>query len=118
MSDTTDGNRGGPPGTAGMLVFLLLFLIPAALTYLSPLFRLGEAAGAENWVADAFLLICYGVMTFACWLRGKAVGRVWLVAFPIIGGLFDIILVYVPFVPTIMNIVVLAAGIPQKSQPT
>ena len=57
-------------------------------------------------------------MAFACWMRGKAVGRTWLVAFPIVGAVFDIFLVYVPFVPTIMNIVVLAAGIPQRSETT
>ncbi len=101
-----------------MLAFLLLFLIPAALTYLSPLFRTLEAGAGEEFslLADGYLLICYAVMAFACWLRGKSVGRTWLVAFPIVGAVFDIFLVYVPFVPTIMNIVVLAAGIPQRSQ--
>lgn len=113
MSQSTDAG----PGAGNMVLFLLLFLIPASLTYLSgPLLgaaALDEATADSAWgVRFMFLVPWYGLMTLACFLRGRAVGRVWLLAFPVVGAVFDLALPVVPFVPSVMNIVVLAAGIP------
>ena len=108
-----------------MVAFLLLFLIPASFTYLSGLLLASAALGTlvEDELAAAnaatgrnvLLGACYTVMAFACWIRGKAIQRTWLVAFPIVAAVFDILLVVVPFVPSVMNITVLAAGIPQPA---
>lgn len=109
------------PSAGKMVLFLLLFLIPASLTYLSgPLLgaaALDEATADDAWaIRLVFLVPCYALMTLACYLRGRAVDRVWLVAFPIVGAVFDLALPVVPFVPSVMNIVVLAAGIPTPRQ--
>lgn len=119
------------PGTINMIVFLLLFLVPAAFTYFSGVFFAGAVLDAvanpelppDETIADdmvgarrIFLGICYVVMLVACIIRGRAVNRMWLVAFPIVGAIFDIWLAFIPFVPSVMNIAVLAAGIPQPSK--
>ena len=103
-----------------MILFLLLFLLPASFTYLSGLL-LGVGLADEGTSDDEamgirmlYLGICYAIMTLACFLRGRATGKPWLVAFPIVAAVFDLFLVFIPFVPSVMNIVVLATGIPGK----
>ena len=113
--------KSGGSGALGMIVFLLLFLVPAGLTYFSGLL-LGAAAIGEETAGDAgairntFLGFCYAVMIVACWIRGRAVERTWLVALPIVAAVFDIFLAFIPFVPTLLNIAVLATGIPPARQ--
>ena len=114
------GKKGGS-GTLGMIVFLLLFLIPCGLTYLSgPLLGAaaigGETAEDAGAIRSTFLGVCYAVMIVACWIRGRAVDRNWLVALPIVAAVFDLFLAFIPFVPTLLNIAVLATGIPPARQ--
>ncbi len=122
MNDSTD-EKPKEAGAGGMLLFLLLFLLPASFTYFSGLL-LGVAMMSEQGVTGvrttflaicyAILAICYAIMVIACWIRGRQVDRKWLLAFPIVGGVFDMFLIFIPFVPSIMNIAVLATGIPPK----
>lgn len=106
------------PGAANMILFLLLFLIPASFTYLSGMFLGVRLVDEEITANEAFgarmlyLGVCYAIMTLACFLRGRTNSSTWLIAFPIVGGVFDIFLVFIPFVPSVMNIAVLVTGIP------
>ena len=34
----------------------------------------------------------------------------WLIAFPLVGAIFDVVLMFIPFVPTVMNILGLVFG--------
>lgn len=129
------------PSPLNLLAFLLLFLIPASITYFSgvlltiaimneaaegiaastPMFR-PPPAGEDALTADhaivlrALLLVgCYAVMILACWIRGRAVGKPWLSVFPVVAAIFDIWLAILPLVPTVMNGAVLVVGIPQPS---
>ncbi len=120
MNDTAKA-----PGALNMILFLLLFLVPAAFTYFSGLLLAGGVIAAMEepemtsdvtsamWtIRTVYLAVCYGLMLIACIVRGRATGRMWLAAFPVVGGVFDLFLAFIPFVPSIMNIIVLAAGIP------
>ena len=98
--------------------FLALFLIPCALTYIvgwiSPL--LGLATGGVGYfVARILLGGLYVWMAAASFLRGAANGRRWAVVLPIFGGIFDVFLVLVPFVPSVFNVIALVVGARERA---
>ena len=119
MNDET-ATKANPPGisTAG---FLILFLVPAAFTYLSGMLLLAaafdESAGTRDdagTIRITYLAVCYVVMALACFYRGKRTDKKWLVVFPVLGGLFDMFFGIIPFVPSVLNIVALVVGIQGK----
>ena len=77
---------------------------------------MSEGGGADaniNWMATAtyFLLsISYVIMIFVSYRRGIANNRKFLIAFPIVGGFFDIVLGFIPFVPTMFNVLAIVFG--------
>ena len=106
------------PSTANMVWFLILFLIPASMSYLSgPL--LGIAVVDQTTADDAMVIrnvylgICYAVIFAACLIRGRATSRIWLIVFPIVAAVFDMLLP-LPFVPTVMFIVILVVGLREQ----
>lgn len=119
-ANETEGTK--PVRGGGIGAFLVLFLVPATFTYLSGILLVGavfgEGASAEEAGSArvSYLAICYAVMAFACWLRGRATDRKWLIAFPILGGVFDMFLGFVPFVPSVLNLVVLILGLQSKKE--
>lgn len=46
------------------------------------------------------------ILCFLCWIRGAFVGKVWLVIFPILAMVFDLIpgLSAIPLIPTVINL--------------
>jgi hypothetical protein len=73
----------------------------------------GGSVDAINSMATAtyvLLAISYVVMTFVAYRRGVANNRKFLLAFPLVGGIFDIGLGFIPFVPTIFNILAIVFG--------
>lgn len=58
------------------------------------------------------MLLSYAIMAWVAYSRGKAIGKGYLAAFPIVGAVFDIVLVFIPFVPTVMNIITIVLGMP------
>ena len=94
---------------------LLLFLLPCAFTCPSGVLWSIGAVGAEpldeaECARTAFLSIRYALMAVACVIRGRTIGRKWLVAFPIVASVFDLFLVFLSFMPSVMNIAVLTKG--------
>ncbi|WP_144391969.1 hypothetical protein [Pleionea sediminis] len=102
--------------------FLLIYLIAMIPTYL---YRLGlmqsliqESGYAMSndelfekaLMVQVLLTISYLIMCIGTYLRGRKVGKSFIVIFPSIGALFDILIVIVPFVPTIMNLMTLFVG--------
>ncbi len=61
-------------------------------------------------MVQVLLTISYLIMCIGTYLRGRKVGKSFIVIFPSIGALFDILIVIVPFVPTIMNLMTLFVG--------
>jgi hypothetical protein len=56
------------------------------------------------------MTINYLLLIFVAFLRSRRVKKPYLIVFPIIAAVFDIILMFIPFVPTVMNIVALIVG--------
>ena len=77
---------------------------------------MSEGGGADaniNSMATAtyvLLSISYVIMIFVSYRRGIANNRKFLIAFPIVGGFFDIVLGFIPFVPTIFNVLAIVFG--------
>lgn len=68
-------------------------------------------ADVVNWI----LLFNYVILIFIANSRGKIIEKRYLVAFPVIGGFFDILLVFIPMIPTVMNILALVIGLSDSS---
>jgi len=60
------------------------------------------------WLHLAFLIGLIAVT----WFRGKFVGKQWLIVFPFIAMVFDLVtgLNWIPFVPTIMHLLAIILG--------
>ena len=100
------------------VVLYLLFMVP---TYLLP--YIGSNSAAINatgvlsgfgfhpafWLHLALLLI----LCVLAWARGVYVAKIWLVVFPIIALVFDLVagLNLLPFVPTIMHLCAIIVGV-------
>ena len=100
------------------VVAYVLFMLP---TYYLPYVgsnsaivgALGAAAGAgvnpAFWVhLGALLVLC-----FLCWVRGAYVGKGWLIVFPILAVVFDLVpgLSAIPMIPTIMHLLAIILGV-------
>lgn len=107
----------------------ILFMIP---TYILPYFgsnsfvanatlaAIDEAAGGGNGLNLLLYvhLVSLGALALIAWLRGSEIGKVWIVTFPIIAGVFDIMpgLSMIPLVPTAMHIGAIIMGVSTSRQ--
>ncbi len=99
------------------LVIYLLFMVPTYLwwfAFIGSTFENGVDVLGAGIYASALTFISYAVMAYVTYCRGKTIGKGYLVAFPIVGAVFDLILVFVPFVPTILNIITIVQGMPDN----
>ncbi|MBC6907085.1 hypothetical protein DWB84_16700 [Saccharophagus sp. K07] len=96
--------------------FLILYIILMVPTYFWRFGLIGSAMdGGDDFenlnnTAMVLLLISYVGMAVVSYFRGKGSGKKYLFAFPVVGGVFDLILVFIPFVPTVMNIITIVMG--------
>ena len=105
------------------VIFTILYLFFMLFTYVWRLSAFSASVG-ENVSADSvstyantatiLLLINYLILILIAYFRGKRVNKKSLVAFPFIGAVLDIVLAFIPFVPTIMNIITLVFGISEN----
>lgn len=102
--------------------FLIIYLIAMVLTYFWRFAFIGAAfddgadiEGMGNTM-NILMFLSYAVMACVAYIRGKSIGKGYLVAFPIVGAVFDLILVFIPFVPTIMNIITIVLGMPDNKK--
>lgn len=102
-----------------LVLYLALFLLTYVIRYIVLFldgtvgysFDLFDLSNAYIGHAEGILLIIYAAMAYLCFKRGEENRRNYLVAFPIIGGFFDVFLVLFIFVPTVMNILGLILGV-------
>lgn len=100
--------------------FVILYLIVMIFTYFWRFAGFGavvdenataesikDAASVTNWL----LFFNYVLLVVIAYFRGKKIDKKYLAALPVIGGLFDLVLAFIPFVPTIMNILALVLGL-------
>lgn len=101
-------------------IFYILYLVTMIFTYLWRYMYLGMVHGMvesgipQEQAVDTSLtfitwalIVNYILLALISYFRGKRINKKFLTAFPIIGGVFDVLLAFIPFVPTIMNIITL-----------
>jgi hypothetical protein len=105
--------------------FVILYLIVMLFTYVWRMAVVGGAMDGGTTVEDVknmasvvnwILFFNYVVLALIANSRGKKIEKKYLVAFPIIGGFFDVLLGFIPLVPTIMNILALVFGLSDGKQ--
>ncbi|AUX69475.1 hypothetical protein CHX26_08215 [Porphyrobacter sp. HT-58-2] len=62
-------------------------------------------------------LACLGGLVLISWLRGAVVDKGWLVIFPILAAVFDMVpgLNWIPLIPTGMHLAAIIVGVSSKS---
>lgn len=105
--------------------FVILYLIVMLFTYLWRAAVVGGAMDSSTTIEDVknigaianwLLFFNYVILALIANSRGKKIEKRYLVAFPVIGGFFDLILGFIPLVPTIMNILALVMGLSDGKQ--
>ncbi len=96
-------------------VLYLFFMIPTYVIRFALFGSIFEENGAEQVAematgANIFLAICLFLLILIGLFRGLSIGKPWLVVFPIIAFVFDMVLVFIPLVPTVMHILALILG--------
>lgn len=111
------------------IVFVLVYIALMLSTYVLPYFRstLGIAsvlAGSQSMFNGATFLLMLQVVALAfmsviVFVRGGITGRSWIVIFPVLALVFDIvpILSLIPFVPTLMHLLALVMGVQPGAVP-
>lgn len=105
--------------------YVILYLIVMLFTYIWRMVIAGGAVDSGTTVEDFknmasvvnwLLFFNYIVLALIANSRGKKIGKRYLVALPIIGCFFDMVLIFIPLVPTIMNILALVMGLSDGKQ--
>ena len=105
------------------VVFALVYFVLMLSTYALPYFRSTFAvasvlAGSQSMFNGAAFLLGLQVAALAAmagitFVRGGITGRAWIVIFPLLALVFDIvpILSLIPFVPTVMHLIAIVMGV-------
>ena len=102
----------------------ILLMIPTYwLPYLGSNSTALNAAGSAGgigmspafWLHLGALILLVGV----AWMRGKPIGKTWLVIFPILALVFDLTpgLNFIPMVPTVMHLMAIILGVSGSPAP-
>lgn len=104
-------------GAFGFVVGYLVFMLP---TYVLPYFGSNSAivgaigAAIGRGLTPQFWLHawCLGMLVLVTSIRGKHIGKGWLLIFPVLAGFFDLVPVLnlIPLVPTVMHLLALILG--------
>jgi hypothetical protein len=102
-------------------VFVILYILFMLPTYYFPylgsnssaLNAMGAAAGAGLNPAFYWHLIALLLLIGITWARGAYMGKKWLVIFPILAAVFDLVpgLSMIPLVPTVMHLLAIILGV-------
>jgi hypothetical protein len=113
--------------TVEYVVYYIICMIP---TYILPymgsnsMFTAGvQQMGNKGSVALTLFCVHAVILCMACWLawmRGKTTQKTWLVVFPILATVFDLVpfLSMIPLVPTAMHLCAIIVGVqpPRQTQ--
>lgn len=100
----------------GPFTFYIIYLFAMIPTY-------EEGAAVEDIASMDYgvlilLAIFYLVMMIVTFYRSKKVNRPYLIAFPILGGVFDILLPFIILAPTAMHVAVIILGMMDPAKKT
>lgn len=114
---------------ANPMVFAVVYILFMLLTYILPYFgsnsaaagvfgQLGAAAGGQDasaGISPQFWLHLFSLMILIAvtWVRGSFIKKNWLVIFPAIATIFDLMpaLNIIPLVPTVMHLFAIILGV-------
>lgn len=98
----------------GVYLFFMLwtYYLPYVGSNSATVGAIHAAAGSVNKAFWAHL-ICLGILVAITWYRGSVIGKTWIMIFPIIATMFDIVpvLSWIPLVPTIMHLAAIIMGV-------
>jgi len=105
------------------ITFAIIYIILMIGTYLLPYLgsnssinavgsSIGEGVSPAFWVHLIILLL----LVVITWIRGVVINKQWLVIFPILALVFDMIpgLNFIPFIPTIMHLFAIIKGVSEE----
>ncbi len=103
------------------VVFVILYILFMLPTYFLPYLGSNSAMGAAlGAAADAGINPAFWahlgsliILIVIAWFRGTFVGKKWLIIFPILAAVFDLMpgLSLIPLVPTIMHLLAIILGV-------
>ena len=101
------------------VIYSLTYLFFTFLTYLWRFSIFSTTMSKDNpdlinnmvGTVTLIFLINSIILILVAYCRGKAIDKKYIVIFPVIAGLFDVVLAFIPLVPTIMNITALITGV-------
>ena len=104
-------------GALGFVVGYLVFMLPTyVLPYLGSnsaiLGAVGVAVGRGFTPQFWLHAWCLGMLVLVTSIRGRYIGKGWVVIFPVLAGFFDLVPVLnlIPLVPTVMHLLALVLG--------
>ena len=104
-------------GALGFVVGYLVFMLPTyVLPYLGSnsaiLGAVGVAVGRGFTPQFWLHAWCLGMLVLVTSIRGRNIGKGWLLIFPVLAGFFDLVPVLnlIPLVPTVMHLLALVLG--------
>lgn len=96
------------------VICYLLFMVPTyVLPYLGSNSTLVNAAAMGKNPLFWLHLISLIILVLLAWIRGGEANKKWLIIFPILALVFDLVpaLSSVPFVPTVMHLLAIILGV-------
>ena len=109
-------------------VFVTIYLVLMLPTYALPFFGSNSAvlsgsySGATNEISPATILhvVTWLLIIALTGVRGKIIGKLWIVVLPVIGTVFDFmpVLSSIPLVITVLHIVTIILGVALTPRPT
>ncbi|GEM_PF-5008618 len=102
--------------------FFMLYLSFSGLTYFWRLIFIATAFEPTtdidiiNIATQCLMIFTYLALIYIAYLRGKYIGKNYLMILPFIAGLFDLMITTVLLVPTVMNVTALCIGLYHKAE--
>lgn len=107
--------------TVVFMVTYLFFMLPTYLWRFSIFsIDMNSEVNADN-IANTItwlLFINYIILSLVVYARGKAINKKYIVTFPVVAGFFDVILAFIPLVPTVMNIITIITAVSENKSTT
>ncbi|WP_420723557.1 hypothetical protein [Hwanghaeella sp. LZ110] len=98
------------------LLTYIIFMIPTYLIRFAAFSAAVQSTNSEQDIsnignaASLMMIACFLILALIAFFRGRRIEKPWLAAFPIVAGVFDVVLFFIPVVPTAMHILTIVLG--------